>query len=191
MRYIINPTNFYILLFTLFSMARKKKEKPDVSILDPKATLEETVACSRLGRTIASFGATLTGREKRYAELLYHLLLAEREFPERLPVTTQISKEKKPKKTSPTNAINWFAKRYPKEAEPLLVKLEERYNETETSIVYGVRQGRDLSDEHYVKVLANVLQIPMQDAAVMYHGVIKPQIQRMEEEEGLIKVVIK
>jgi len=172
-------------------MARKKKEKPDVNILDPKATLEEAVVCSRLGRTIASFGATLTGREKRDAELVYYLLLAKKEFLERWPVTAKISKEKISKKTTPAEAIKWFATKYPKEAEPLLAKLEQRYNKPETSVIYGVRQGKDLSDEYYVNVLVDILEVPRQEAAVMYHGVIKPQIQRMKEEEGLVKVVMK
>ena len=46
-----------------------KKKKPEVSleVLDFKSLLEEAVMCSRLGRTIASFGATLTGREKQDA----------------------------------------------------------------------------------------------------------------------------
>jgi len=172
-------------------MAKKKKEKPDINILDPKATLEEAVACSRLGRTIASFGATLTGREKRDAELVYYLLLAEKEFLERWPVTAQISEGTKSKKTTPADAIKWFAKKYSKEAEPLLAKLEQRYNKPETSVIYGVRQGKDLSDEYYVNVLVDILEVPRQEAAVMYHGVIKPQIQRMKEEEGLVKVVMK
>jgi len=53
-------------------MARKKKEEVNVDELDFKSILEEGVVCSRLGRTIASFGATLTGREKQDAKLFIY-----------------------------------------------------------------------------------------------------------------------
>jgi hypothetical protein len=171
-------------------MAKKKKEKINLEALNFKPLLEETVACSRLGRTIASFGATLTGREKQGAKFIYLLLRAERELPERTPTTARISKDKKSKKYSPTDTIKWFAEKYPKEAQPLLARLKQEYDQTETSVVYGVRKGMDLSDEDYVQVLVNILQIPKQEAAVMYHGVIKPQIERMSEEEGLVSIVM-
>jgi len=171
-------------------MAKKKKEV-NIDALNFKPILEESVVCSRLGRTIASFGATLTGREKQDAQLVYLLLKAGKELPERTSTTADISKDKKSKKYTYVQAVKWFAENYSKEAEPLLAKLKEEYDTTETSVVYGVKQGKDLSDDYYVKVLVDILEIPEQDAAVMYHGVIKPQIQRMKEEEGLVKLVMK
>src|SRR3989344_6775959 len=145
-------------------MARKKTEI-NVDALDFKTLLEESVACSRLGRTIASFGATLTGREKQDANFVYHLLRAGREPPEKSPTTASISQERKNKKYSPTDAIKWFADKYPREAEPLLKRLKDTYDKDEVSVVYGVRQGKDLPDEYYVKVLIDILQIPQRDAA--------------------------
>ncbi|MBU3907094.1 MAG: hypothetical protein KKA64_02475 [Nanoarchaeota archaeon] len=172
-------------------MPRKRKEEVNLKVLDFKSILEEAVACSRLGRTIASFGATLTGREKQNAKLTYLLLMSGRELPERTPTTSRISKERKTKKFLYTEAVKWFTENYPKEAQPLLAKLKETYDETETAVVYGVQQGKDLSDEYYIAVLVDVLNIPKQDAAVMYHGTIKPQIERMKQEEGLVKLVMK
>jgi len=170
-----------------------KKKKPEISLeaLDFKPLLEEAVACSRLGRTIASFGATLTGREKQDANFVYLLLKSGRELPERTPTIANISKESRTKKFSYAEAVKWFTEKYPKEAQPLLVKLKKTYDAIETAVVYGVQQGRDLSDEYYIKVLVDILQIPQQDAAVMYHGTIKPQIERIKEEEGLVRLVMK
>lgn len=172
-------------------MAKKKKEEIDISILDSKDTLEEAVACSRLGRTIASYGAILTGREKRFANLVYYLLKANREFSDRWPVVAQISEEKQTKKTSPTEAIKWFAEKYPKEAEPLLTKLQSKYDEKETSVLYGLKEGKDLPDKFYVNILKTVLEIPQQEAVVLYHGILKPMMTRKEEEKGLTGLVIK
>jgi len=167
------------------------KKKIDLDSLKFKPLLEEAVACSRLGRAIASFGATLTGREKQDAKLIYLLLKAERELPKRTSAVVNISKERKSKKFTYAKAVKEFAEEYPKEAQPLLAKLKESYDTTETSLVYGVQQGKDLSDEYYVKVLVDILEIPKQEAAVMYYGVIKPKIQRLEEEEGLVKMIMK
>lgn len=172
-------------------MPRKKKEKVNLEALNFKPLLEEAVVCSRLGRTIASFGATLTGREKQDANLVYLLLKGGRELPERTPTTASISKETKTKKFGYPEAVKWFVEKYPKEAQPLLAKLKETYDKLETAVVYGVEQGKDLSDEYYVRVLVDILQIPQQEAAVMYHGVIKPQIERMKQEEGLVRLVMK
>lgn len=169
-------------------MAKRKKE--DLEGLDFKNVLEEAVACSRLGRTVASYGATLTGREKQNAKLIYLLLKGERELPES-PAIASISSEKKKKKYGYEKAVKWFAEKYPSQAEALLSKIKEEYDGIEQVVLYGVRQGHDLSDDFYVSILTNILQIPQQDAAVMYHGTIKPQIQRMKEEEGLVRVVMK
>ena len=172
-------------------MPKKKKEDVNLEALNFKPILEEGVACSRLGRTIASFGATLTGREKHNAELIYLLLKSGRELPEKTPTIANISREKISKKYTYAQAVKWFAENYSKEAQPLLKKLKEEYDKTETAVVYGVQKGKDLLDDYYIKVLTDILGIPQQDAGVMYHGVIKPQIQRMEEEEGLVKLVMK
>jgi hypothetical protein len=173
------------------NMAKKKKEETDINLLDFKDTLEEAVACSRLGRTMASYGATLTGREKRFATLVYYLLNAKKELSDKWPVMAQISEEKKSKKTSPTEAIKWFAEKYPKRAQPLLAKLQSKYDEDETSVLYGLREGKDLSDEFYVNTLKTVLEIPKQEAAILYHGILKPMMTRQEEEKGLTGLVIK
>lgn len=170
---------------------KKRKEKIDVNLLDPRSTLEEIVACSRLGRTMASFGAILTGREKRYAPLIYNLLkIKKHEFSERWNVMTQISRETNSKKLSPTNAIKWFAKKYPKEAEPLLAYQKKQYEETETAVQYGLKPGRNLPDDYYVKTLKNVLEIPDHEATILYHGILKSVMQRIEE-ESLTKFTIK
>lgn len=172
-------------------MAKRKKAEVNVDALDFKMLLEEGVACSRLGRTIASFGATLTGREKQNANFVYLLLKAEKELPANTPTTASVARDTKTKNYSPSDSIKWFAENYPKQAEPLLKRLKDSYDSTETSVVYGVKQGKDLSDDFYIKVLVDILQIPQQDAAVMYHGSIKPQFERMREDEGLVKLAVK
>lgn len=169
----------------------KKKEKLDLDKLNLPAILEETVSCSYLGRTIARFGATLTGKEKADARLVYLLLKAGREVPEKSDLTAHISRDEKTKKYNYAEAVKWFAEKYPKQAEPLLNKLEEEYTKKETLVVYGAKPGQDLPDEYYVRVLTEILQIPKNEAAVMYHGVIRPQLNRLREKEGLIKLVMK
>lgn len=169
----------------------KKKEKIDIDALNLPKILEEAVTCSRLGRTIASFGATLTGREKADAKLVYLLLKAGKELPEKSYATAKISSDEETKKYTYAQAVKWFAEKYPKEAEPLLKRLKEEYNSKETSLIYGIKQKKDLPDEQYVKILMETLQIPKNEAAVMYHGVIKPELDRLKEEEGLVKVVMK
>lgn len=172
-------------------MAKKKKEEINLEALKFKPLLEEAVACSRLGRIIASFGATLTGREKQDAKFIYLLLKTRRELPERTPTTAHISSEEKKKKFGYEKSVKWFSEKYPKEAGPLLAKIKEEYDKTETAVLYGVQKGKDLSDEYYIHILVDILHIPQQDAAVMYHGAIKPHIQRIEEKEGLVKLVVK
>lgn len=169
----------------------KKKEEINIDALDFKIILEEAVACSRLGRPIASLGSMLTGREKQDAKLVYLMLKAGKELPKKTPTTASISTDTKEKKFGYEKSVKWFAENYPKEAEPLLAKLRETYDERETSIVYGVQKEKDLSDEHYINILVGILEIPQQDAAVMYHGTIRPYLQRLEEEEGLVKLVMK
>jgi len=172
-------------------MARKKKEEVNVDALDFRAILEEAVACSRLGRIIASYGATLTGREKQDAKFTYLLLKAGKPLPERTPTIVSISTEKKKKKFGYEKAVTWFAEKYPKQAEALLAKIKEEYDHSETAVVYGIHKGRDLSDDYYIKVLVNILQIPEHEAGVIFHGTIKPQFERIKEEEGLVRLVMK
>ena len=172
-------------------MKKKKKEEINIDALNFKVVLEEAVACSRLGRIIASYGATLTGREKQDANFIYLLLRAGRDLPERTQVTASISSDKKKKKYGYERAVKWFAEKYPKQAEALLAKIKEEYDQTETAVLYGIQSGRDLSDDYYIRVLVDILQIPEQDAAVMYHGSIKPHFQRMKDEEGLVRLVMK
>lgn len=172
-------------------MPRKKKQDVNLDELDFKSILEESVLCSTLGRTMASFGSTLTGREKLNANLIYLLLKADKELPSRTPATARISKETKSKKYTYPQVIKWFANKYPKEAQPLLAKLKESYDSVETSVLYGVVEGKNLPDEYHVNVLVELLNIPRQDAAVMYYGAIKPHIERLEEKEGLAKIVMR
>lgn len=190
LRIIIKNNKIYIYLLFKKMMARKKEEI-NLDALNFKVILEEAVACSRLGRPIASLGAMLTGREKQDAKLVYLMLKAEKELPKKTPATAYISEEKKSKKFGYEKAVKWFAENYPKEAEPLLAKLKENYDETETSVVYGVEKNKDLPDNYYIDVLVNILGIPKQDAAVMYHGVLRPYLNRMSEEEGLVKLVMR
>lgn len=172
-------------------MVKKKKEEVDLSPLDLSQILKESVSCSRLGRTIASLGATLTGREKTDIKLVYLLLKSGREIPEKSYLTANISTEEEKKKFTYAQAVKWFADKYPKEAEPLLKKLKEEYESKETALIYGLKKGKDLPDEQYVKVLTDILGIPKNEAAIMYHGVIKPQFDRLKEEEGLVKIAMK
>lgn len=121
--------------------------------------LQETVATSRLGRALASLGAVLTGREKHDAKLVYLLLKAEKEYSPKLPVTTNITRLPELKKYSPSDAIEWFAKEYPKQAEPLLKKLQEEYRRENTEIVYGLKEKKDLSDRFYIEALSRTLDM--------------------------------
>ncbi len=171
-------------------MARKKKGEINVDALDFKVILEEAVACSRLGRIIASYGATLTGREKQDAKFTYLLLKAGKPLPERTPTIASISKGKKKKKFGYEKSVKWFAEKYPKQAEALLAKIKEEYDSLETEVIYGIQKGRDLSDDYYIRVLVDILQIPEHEAGVIYHGTIKPQFGRMSEKEGLVKLVM-
>ncbi|MEK6855366.1 MAG: hypothetical protein AABX73_04045 [Nanoarchaeota archaeon] len=171
-------------------MARKKKQDINVEALNFKPILDETVMCSRLGRTLASFGATLTGREKHNAELVYLLLKVGRELP-KSPATAHISSDKKTKKYGYVDAVKWFANKYPNAAEPLLAKLEETYDTDEIAVEYGLSPDRDFSDDNYIKILVDVSGMPQQDAATLYHGTLKPHLERAKQEEGLARAVMK
>lgn len=172
-------------------MTRKKKQEVDIETLNFREVLEEAVATSTLGRIIASYGAMLTGREKQDANFTYLLLKSGKPLPERGPVTAMISKEKKKKKFGYEKAVKWFTEKYPKEAEALLAKIKEQYDAQETALVYGFQEGKGFNDEYYIEILKNILEIPEYEAGVMYQGVLKPQIQRLSEKKGLVRLVIK
>ncbi len=172
-------------------MAKKKKGEIDLDQFNIDELLPETVASSRLGRTLASLGATLTGRETHDAKLVYVLLKAGREYSPRLPLEVSITEIPEQKKRTPAEAIKWFAEKYPREAEPLLKKLEERYTETGTVMTYGLKERRDLSDEFYIEVLSRVLSISEDKSRIFYHGIIKPQLEKEEEESRLKSMNVK
>ncbi len=168
-----------------------KEEKIEIDELDINKILPETVICSIIGRTIASLGSTMTGRERHNANLLYILLKAGRKYSEEIPTKAEIEDYKKQKKYSPTEAIKWFSSNYPKESEPLLKKLEEEYEKPETSLTYGLKKGKNFSDDEYIEIMEKILDIPKQDARILYHGVIRPHLEREKENEGLTKLLIK
>ncbi len=172
-------------------MAKKKKEEINLDELNTDELLQETVASSRLGRALASLGATLTGREKHDAKLVYLLIKAKKEYSERLPVTAEIVELPEIKKYSPTEAIEWFAEKYPKEAEPLLSRLEQKYKSPKTEIVYGLKEKRDLPDQFYVETLSRVLAISEDRATTLYHSIIKPSLEKEEEESKLVRLSMK
>ena len=124
-------------------MAKKKKEDINIEALDIDEVLTETVTSSRLGRAIASLGGLLTGREKHDGELVYHLLNAGKKPSPRLPATASIVTEAERKKYSPSDAIKWFAERFPKNAQPLLAKLQEEYTRPLTQVQYGLQKWQE------------------------------------------------
>ncbi|MBI2449110.1 hypothetical protein HYV49_02330 [Candidatus Pacearchaeota archaeon] len=171
--------------------SRKKKEEINLDELDINQLLNEAVATSRLGRALASLGATLTGREKHDAGLVYLLLKAGKEYSGKFPVVAEIKDVPELKKYTPKEAIDWFAGRYPKEAGPLLKKLEEEYTKPKTEINYGLRKNKDLSDSLYIETLSQILNISDDRARVLYHGIIKPYLDQQEEESKLVSITIK
>jgi len=173
------------------SKSKKKKEEINLDELNIDELLSETVASSRLGRALASLGAVLTGREKHDAKLVYLLIKAGREYSTKLPVTASIAEIPELKKYSPTEAIEWFAEQYPKEVEPLLKKLEEKYTRPKTEIVYGLKEKKDLQDPFYIKTLSRILTISEDRARVLYHGIIQPYLEKEEEESRLVSLTMK
>ncbi len=169
----------------------KKKEEINLDELNIEELLPETVATSRLGRALASLGAVLTGREKHDAKLVYLLIKAGKEYSAKLPVTASIKDFPEEKKYSPTEAIEWFSERFPKEAQPLLKKLEEKYTRPKTEILYGLKERRDLNDNFYMQTLSKVLNISEDRARVLYHGIIQPYLEKEEEESRLVSLTMK
>lgn len=170
-------------------MAKKKKEEINLKNLRTKPLLEELVRCSRLGRMIASYGATLTGRERHDAKVLYSLLKSGRKLPTTTLATARISREdKRKKKYTLTEAVDWFIDEYSKQAKPLIKRLEKDYNSRIKLLSYGIQQGQDFSDEEYIDTLISFLELPKEEASMFYYSTIKPKFQRMKEEEGIIRM---
>ena len=167
------------------------KKEQDITHLDLSVLSQECIASSRLGRTLASFGATLTGKEKHDAALMYALVSAGKTLPKSSSVIVRTLQDTKPKKYSPSEVIKWFVEKYPREAQPLLQRLEETYEEPITELEYGLKEKRDLPYSLYINILIDVLNIPRQDASIMYHGVILPQLERLRKQEGLVKFIVK
>lgn len=169
---------------------KKPKEKLDLDKLDIDNLITETVISSRLGRTLASLGAILTGREKHDAKLVYLLLKAERQYSHKLPALAKISEYPKLKKYTPAEAIEWFSQKYPREAEPLLRKLEERYKESKTNLIYGIKDRKDFPDKKYVENLSGLLNITEDRATTLYHSIIKPLLEKEEKESRLVSLAM-
>ena len=172
-------------------MGSKKKKEVDVSELDFGALLPETVASSRLGRTLASLGAILTGREKHNSSLVHRLLKAGREYPGRLPVTAELFDESETRKYSPTQAVEWFVEHYPREAGPLVARLEETYKASKRGVIYGLKGKKDMPDELYIGTLSRILEMSVDRATVLYHGIVKPHLDKEDEESRLVRATVK
>jgi len=68
---------------------------------------------------------------------------------------------------------------------------ETKFPKTKTILAYGLREGRDFSDEFYVKVITEVANLPEGQAQNLYTVLIKPQLLKLEELSGLIETEIK
>ncbi len=171
----------------------KKSKKTEINLneLNIDDILPEAVATARLGRALASLGAILTGRKKHNAKLVYRLIKAGREYSQKLPVTASIAEIPEEKKYSPSEAIEWFSEKFPKEAQPLLQKLEEKYTSPKTEIVYGLKEKRDLQDTFYIETLTLILDVSKDRARVLYHGIIQPYLEKEEEESRLVSLTMK
>jgi len=168
-----------------------KKKEIEIDKLDFDSLLQETIASCRLGRALASLGATLTGREKRDAKLVYILLKAQREYSKKLPVMATISRTSETKEYGSVEAIRWFAHKYPKRAEPLLRRMHESYTKPTVVLNYGLKEKGDLPDSYYVKTLTRVLNISEDKARVLYHGIIKSGLEREKKESRLVSTAMK
>jgi len=169
---------------------KKKKEPINVEGLIPDDVSEEMYTCSILGRALAAFGAILTGREKHDAKLMHLLLLGKRGPSKDSMVFAELKQEPETKKYTPSEAIDWFTKKYPKRAQPLLKRLEENYTRDSTLISYGLR-NQQIPSRIYVSILSEKLGISRESAEVLYHGVIKPYLERQQEESELVTMKMK
>ena len=170
-------------------MAKSKID--DLRKLNLNSLLEETLACGRIGRTLASYGSILTAREKQGVKLIYLLLKSGESLSKRTPATAKISEDTISKKYDYANAVKWFAEIYPEQAKPLLAKLKEKYEKNETSVMYGPLEGKDLKESYYIDIISNLLNINNREASFLYRKIILPELKKTEEEKGLLKVVMR
>ncbi len=167
-------------------------KKFNLDEIDFDEVLKEAVAGSIVGRILASYASTLTNREKVNRCLVYALLQAGKTYSSDLPVIASFTREKKDvKKYSPLKAIKKFARSYPKEAQPLLELLNEKYAGQVPELQYGLKNEKNLSPRYYVAFLSKSLGIPEDNAKLLYYRIIRPEFQRKREESGLVKVVMK
>jgi hypothetical protein len=155
--------------------------------------LELCLIAARTGRTVASLGAYLTSKEQEEIPEIYSRLSNGEVVDEESPATAFItSKAGKKGKISQSEAVNWFIGQYPKWSLPLQKKLkEEKTPRTRKILAYGLREGRDFSDDYYIQVLEEVANLPGAQARNFYEYVIRPQLAKMEELSGLITTEMK
>ncbi len=155
--------------------------------------VEETVAAARTGRAVASLGAMLTNVEKTNAPEIYNRLIAKQNISESSPVTSEILEKKRKRKISLKEAVKRFIEQYPKESLPLQEIMKQQEESSSTLVGYGLKKGKDLGDDFYIDLIIEVAGITSQEAGVLYHGVLKPMMKRVDEErkKGLIEYKIK
>jgi len=155
--------------------------------------VEFTVACARSGRATASLGGLLTSAEQERVIEIYSRLQAEEKVKENSPVTTQIySKAGRKSKIPITEAVDWFINKYPKESLPLQQKmLEPKPPKTKQMFGYGVKDGCDLPEEYYINIITEITNIPREQAAIFYYGLLKPQLKILDETKSLFEMEIK
>jgi len=154
---------------------------------------ELCVACARQGRTVASLGGMLTSKEQEGILEIYSRLTVHEKISKDSPVKAIItSKTGRKRKMAQGTAIKWFIKNYPGWSRPLQEKLRETLPPlTKTILAYGLDEGRYLSDEFYVQVLKNVTNLPYEQSVRLYHNVLKPQMDNLDELLGMTETEIK
>jgi len=160
---------------------------------DLTSRVEFTVACSRQGRTIASIGAYLTNAEQEQIPEIYSRLINKEKINEASPAIAFItSKKGKTRKTTQSEAINWFIEKYPKWSLPLQKKLKEKKPPLiKTILAYGLKEYEDFSDEFYINVIRDVTNLPEYQAQDFYEKLLKPQLSKLDELSGLAEIEIK
>ncbi len=155
--------------------------------------VEFTVACAREGRSIASMGAYLTHAEQENTTEIYSRLKTGEEISKKSPAIIMITSKKGRAGKIPMNqAVNWFIEEYPKESLPLQEKMKERrLGRTKTILAYGLKERRDFPDEFYINLVTNVTNLPKEQVALFYYGLLKPQSKKLEELKGLTETEIK
>jgi hypothetical protein len=155
--------------------------------------VEFTVACGRQGRTIASIGGYLTRKEQENIPEIYSRMSTGQTLLDDSPATAMITSKTGRKGRIPLReAVDWFIGRYPKWSLPLQTKMQEqRPPLTKTILAYGLKEGMEFSDKFYVEIIAKVANLPEEQAESFYRGVLKPQLQKLDELKGLIETEIK